>query len=139
MNTPRQMFVMMLAGWVNEQQRAVNAYLREENRVLRELHGHKRLRFSDDQRRRLAAKGKALGRRVLREAEPIVTPATILHWHRELIARKYDGSALRGPGRPLIRRSVHSLCAWRVRTRAGATRRSSGNSRNWDIGSGDQL
>ncbi len=76
------MLVVMLAGWVNEQQRAVNAYLKEENRVLRELHGHKRLRFSDDQRRRPAAKGKALGRRVLRETEPIVTPATILRWHR---------------------------------------------------------
>jgi putative transposase len=93
-----QMFVMMLAGWVNEQHRAVNAYLKEENRVLRELHGHKRLRLNDDQRRRLAAKGKALGRRVLREIEPIVTPATILRWHRELIARKYDGSACTAPG-----------------------------------------
>jgi hypothetical protein len=93
-NTPLQMFVMMLAGWVNEQQRAVHAYLKEENRVLRELHGHKRLSFSDDQRKRLAAKGHALGRRVLREFEPIVTPDTILRWHRELIARKYDGSAM---------------------------------------------
>ena len=34
---------MMLAGWVNEQHRAVHAYLKEENRVLRELHGHKPL------------------------------------------------------------------------------------------------
>ena len=46
---------------MNEQHRAVNAYLKEENRVLRELQGKKRLRFSDDQRRRLAVKGKALG------------------------------------------------------------------------------
>ena len=65
-----RMFLVMFAGWMNEQQRAVNAYLREENRVLRELHGNRRLRFSADQRRRLAAKGKALGRRVLREFEP---------------------------------------------------------------------
>jgi transposase InsO family protein len=99
----------MLAGWVNEQHRAVNAYLKEENRVLRELHGRKRLRFSDDQRRRLAAKGHALGRRVLREFEPIVTPDTILRWHRELIARKYDGSAKRGPGRPPIAKEVRAL------------------------------
>ncbi len=109
MNTPLQMFVMMLAGWVNEQQRAVHAYLKEENRVLRELHGKKRLRFNDDQRRRLAAKGHALGRRVLREFEPIVTPDTILRWHRELIARKYDGSAMRGPGRPLVGRETRAL------------------------------
>ena len=51
LNTPLQMFVLMLAGWVNERHRAVNAYLREENRVLRELHGRKRLRFTDDQNR----------------------------------------------------------------------------------------
>ena len=38
------MFVMMLAGRMSEQHRAVNAYLKEENRVLRELHGKKRLR-----------------------------------------------------------------------------------------------
>jgi len=109
LNTPLQMFVMMLAGWVNEQQRAVHAYLKEENRVLRELHGHKRLRFSDDQRKRLAARGHALGRRVLREFEPIVTPDTILRWHRELIARKYDGSAMRGPGRPLVGKEIRAL------------------------------
>ena len=77
--------------------------------MLRELHGRKRLRFSDDQRRRLAAKGHALGRRVLREFEPIVTPATILRWHRELIARKYDGSAMRGPGRPPIAKEIRAL------------------------------
>ena len=57
LNTPLQMFLVTLAGWMNEQQRAVNAYLKEENRVLRQLHGNQRLRFSDDQRRRLAAKG----------------------------------------------------------------------------------
>ena len=86
LNTPSQMLLVMLAGWVNEQHRAGNAYLREENRVLRELHGKKRLRFTDDQRRRLAAKGKPVGRRVLREFGSIVTPDTILRWHRELIA-----------------------------------------------------
>ena len=60
MTTPFQMLIMMFAGWVNEHQRSVIAYLQEENRVLRELHGKKRLRFNNDQRRRLAAKGKAL-------------------------------------------------------------------------------
>ena len=100
LNTPLQMFLVMISGWVNEQQRAVDAYLKEENRVLRELQGRKRLRFTDDPRRRLAAKGKALGRRVLREFGSIVTPDTILRWHRKLIARKYDGSAVRAPRKP---------------------------------------
>ena len=77
--------------------------------MLRELHGNKRLRFTEDQRRRLATKGKVLGRRVLREFEPIVTPDTILRWHRELIARKYDGSAMRGPGRPPIAKEIRAV------------------------------
>lgn len=50
LHTPLRMFLLMIAGWMNEQQRAVNVYLKEENQVLRELHGTKRLRFSDDQR-----------------------------------------------------------------------------------------
>src|SRR5262245_4780196 len=58
------------------------------------------LLFTDDQRRRLAAKAQTLGRRVLRDFATIVTPDTLLAWHRTLIAAQYDGSARRGPGRP---------------------------------------
>ncbi len=92
------------AGWVNRRQQEVVDYLMEENRVLREqldrqLRGG-RIRFTDDQRRRLAAKGKLLGRKLLHEYACLVTPDTILRWYRKLVARKYDGSARRGPGRP---------------------------------------
>ena len=78
----------------------VRVQIREENRVLREQLGQKRLRFNDDQRRRLAAKAKGLGRKLLREVATIVTPETLLVWHRRLIAQKYDGSGKRGRGRP---------------------------------------
>ena len=81
----------------------------EENRVLREQLGGKRLRFTDDQRRRLAAKGKALGSKVLQEVCTLVTPETLLCWYRTLIARKYDGSAKRGPGRPRVQESIQEL------------------------------
>ena len=54
---PIDLLLIGLAGWANEHQHRVIEYLLEENRVLRELHGKKRLRFTDDQRRRLAAKG----------------------------------------------------------------------------------
>jgi len=67
LSIPMQMMLVALAGWVNESQLAVIEYLKEEIRVLRELQGKRRIRFTDDQRRRLAAKGKALGRRVLKE------------------------------------------------------------------------
>jgi len=45
-------FVVILAGWMNGRQQNVIEYLREENRVLREQLGERRLRFTDDQRRR---------------------------------------------------------------------------------------
>jgi hypothetical protein len=75
-----QFILVALAGWLNQQQQDIVAYLREENRVLREQFKGKRIRFTDDQRRRLAAKGKALGRKVLGEICTLVTPETLLCW-----------------------------------------------------------
>jgi putative transposase len=53
--------LLLFSGWVNRQQREVIDYLMEENCVLREPLGGRRLRLNDDQRRRLAVKGKVLG------------------------------------------------------------------------------
>ena len=106
---PLQFFFLLFAGWVNRHQEAVIEYLKEENRVLRELHGTKRLRFNDDQRRRLAVKGKALGRKLLGEVGSLVTPDTILGWYRKLIAKKYDGSQHRRPGRPRVPEEIACL------------------------------
>jgi hypothetical protein len=92
--------LIALAGWINHHQYQVIDYLREENRLLREQLGERRLRFNDDQRRRLAAKAKALGHRLMKEMTPIVTWETLLTWHRKLIAQNYDGSGRRAPGRP---------------------------------------
>ena len=75
----------------------------------REQLGTRRLRFTDDQRRRLAAKAKLVGRRVLNEIADLVTPDTLLAWHRKLIAQKYDGSAKRGPGRPRTANEIENL------------------------------
>ena len=57
---PLQLLLATFSGWVNRQQAEAIDYLREENRVLKEQLRGKRLRLTDDQRRRLAAKGKAL-------------------------------------------------------------------------------
>jgi hypothetical protein len=92
--------LISVAGWMNQRQLLMIDYLREENRVLREQVGERRLRLNDDQRRRLAAKAKGLGRKLLAEIATIVTPETLLAWHRKLIALKYDGSGHREPGRP---------------------------------------
>ena len=104
-----QFLVVALAGWIIQQQRDVIHYLQEENRALREQIAPRRLRFTDAQRRRLAAKAKALGRRVLKDLNTLVTPDTLLTWHRRLIARKYDGSTHRRPGRPRVMDAIRHL------------------------------
>jgi transposase InsO family protein len=102
-------FCLLFSGWVNRQQQAVIDYLLEENRVLRVAHGPRRLRLTDDQRRRLAVKGHVLGRRHLAAVAGIVTPDTILRWYRRLVATKYDGSKTRPPGRPTIKPDIVAL------------------------------
>jgi transposase InsO family protein len=84
-----RLLLATFAGWVNREQQDVIDYLQEENRVLRQQLGGRRLRLTDAQRRRLAAKGKALGRRLLARIATIVSPDTILAWHRRLIAAKW--------------------------------------------------
>ena len=53
MNLPLKFLLMMWAGWVNRAQQNVIDYLKEENRILREQVGNKRLRLTNAQRRRL--------------------------------------------------------------------------------------
>ena len=59
---PMGMLLMMLAGWVNRHQQDVIEYLKEENKILREKLGTKRILLNDSQRMRLARLGKQLGR-----------------------------------------------------------------------------
>jgi transposase InsO family protein len=99
-SSPLQFLLLTMAGWMTRDQRAVTEYLIAENVVLREQLGGKRLRFTDAQRRRLAIAAKKLGRKALLTMDTLVTPKTLLGWYRELVAKKYDGSARRGPGRP---------------------------------------
>lgn len=84
-------------------------YLLTENQVYREVVGKKRLRVTDAQRRRLAMKGKLLGRKLLGQFASIVTPDTILRRHRRLIAMKWDYSAKRSPGRPRLATIIRRL------------------------------
>ena len=107
---PWQLLLLVLAGWVNRRQQDAIAYLRTENRILREKLGKKRILLDDDQRRRLAVKGKILGRRMLDELAGIVTPETILRWHRELVARHWDYSDRRkAGGRPPVPAEIVEL------------------------------
>ena len=84
-----RLFLAAVSGWLANQQQNVIAYLIEENRTLRTQLQGRRLRLTDDDRRRLAVRGHRVGRRALPTVATIVTPDTILRWHRQLIARKW--------------------------------------------------
>jgi putative transposase len=108
---PWQLLLAILAGWSNRQQQEVIEYLRTENQVLREKLGKRRVLLTDDQRRRLAVKGKVLGRKVLQTMGTLFTPDTILRWHRLLVAKKwgYSDRGKKKPGRPPVTDEIRTL------------------------------
>jgi transposase InsO family protein len=94
-----QIVLSVLIGWLDRREREAVAYLIEENRLLRRELGGRRLRLTDDDRRRLALRAYRVGRATLREIAMIATPDTVLRWHRQLIACKWTyakGSGRRG-------------------------------------------
>ena len=101
--------ILLAAGWINRDQQKIIDYLLEEIRVYREHFNGRRLRFTDAQRRWLGVKAKALRRKTLEQFAGIVTPDTLLRWFRNLVAKKYDGSSKRGPGRPRTRDRIADL------------------------------
>ena len=112
--TPWRIFLVAIAGWMNRQQQDAIVYLKEENRILREKLGHKRILLDKTQKIRLARAAMRLGRDGLRQLGTIFTPATLLRWHHWFIVRKYDGSACRGkPGpKPTKTKMVLDLVLW---------------------------
>ena len=84
-----RLLLLTVAGWLDRREREALAYLIEENRLLRKQVGGRRLRFTDDDRWRLAMRAHRLGRKALRDLATIVTPDTQLRWHRQLVARKW--------------------------------------------------
>src|SRR5262249_36226381 len=92
---PFSFVVVSVAGGLNQTQQDVIEFVIEEHRTLREQIGNRRLRFTDDQRRRLGDKAKRLGRKVLEQVASIVAPENLPAWQRRLIAKKYDGRVCR--------------------------------------------
>jgi transposase InsO family protein len=98
-----------ITGSVDQELLLRNEYLVTENRLLRtQIKG--RIRLSDGERKTLAEIGKKLGKQALKEVASIVSPDTILAWHRKLVAQKFDGSQQRkAPGRPAIDQELEAL------------------------------
>ena len=107
---PWHFLFLILVGWVQREQQKIILFYQSELEVLMKAQGKKRLLLTDDQRRLLAVKGKSLGRKALMELTTIVTPDTILRWHRKLVARKWDYSECRkSVGRPCVEKEVVDL------------------------------
>ena len=104
--TPWHILLAEICGMVNQRQQQIIAFQNAQIAALLKKLGRQRLLLDDDQRRLLAVKAHAIGRKALLELTTIVTPDTILRWHRELVAKKFDSSHKRKPGRPRIRREV---------------------------------
>jgi len=115
---PLQMLLLTVSGWVHRHQADVIAYMVEENRVLKEQMKGRDLRLNDDQRRRLAALAKMLGRKALDRVATIVTPDTIMRWHRKLIAAKWTFPQER-KGRRGVMQKIRSLVIRMARENAG--------------------
>ena len=99
LSLPLQFLAALIGTWLARRQERLIKYLKEENAVLIEKLGGK-VRLTDAERRHLARLGKLIGRKALGSVASVATPDTIIRWYRELVAKKYDGSQRRGPGRP---------------------------------------
>jgi transposase InsO family protein len=98
-----RLLFLTIIGWLDRHERGALAYLIEENRLLRRQLGGRRLRFTDDDRRRLAIRAHRLGREALRDLATIVTPDTLLRWHRQLVARKWTYTRKQPTRRDVLR------------------------------------
>ena len=105
---PTYFLMVVFAGWLNRLQQAAIEYLKTENEIPKSQLKGRRLRLKDEERRRLAEKGRALGRKLPAEVACILTPETILAWHRRLVTLKW--TFWRGrEGHPRISGAIRAL------------------------------
>ena len=100
--------LMVVSGWVHRRQLIVIEFLQAENRLLKERLRGKRIRFTDAERALLARKAKAVGRKALLKLDTLVSPETLMRWHRRLVAEKWNFANRSGPGRPGIMREIEN-------------------------------
>jgi transposase InsO family protein len=105
-----QVLIAMIAGWINRHQQQVIAYLLEENRTLHAKLGGRRIRFTDAERRRLGALAFPIGRKRLKSLATLATPDTLMHWYKQFVAHKFNGSQRRSKlGRPRVSDEIEAL------------------------------
>ena len=103
------LLVASMGCWLERQAEARIENLKAENRLLRSRLGRRRVLFSDAERRTLATLAKEIGTEALRALDPLVSPATLLRWHRDLVAKKRTFLERRLPGRPRTKVDLEQL------------------------------
>jgi putative transposase len=101
--------LMVVSGWVHRRQLTVIEFLLDDNRLLKERLRGKRIRFTDAERALLARKARAVGRRALLKLDTLVSPDTLMRWHRRLVAEKWNFAKRCSPGRPGIIQEIEEL------------------------------
>ena len=101
--------LLVVSGWVHRHQLIVIEFLQAENTLLKARLRGKRIRFTDAERALLARKAKAVGRKALLKLDTLVSPDTLMRWHRRLVAQKWNFALRRGPGRPGVMREISAL------------------------------
>jgi putative transposase len=76
--TPWHFLVVAISGWMNRERQQVIDYLREENRILREKLGRRRIILNESQKQRLAAAAVELGKDLSRQFGTLSSPTTLL-------------------------------------------------------------
>ena len=109
---PWKIVLAALSEFVRKEQEKVIEYLQLENQILREKIGGRRVLLSDDQRRLLAVKGKALGRQQLKKIATVAHADTILRWHRELVEFNTFTKPNQKVGRPATDKEIVDLVYW---------------------------
>ena len=103
---PWHILLAALSAMVNQRQQQIIEFQNAQIEALLKQLGKKRLVLDDDQRRLLAVEAHAIGLKALGEITTIFTPDTILRWHPNLVARKFDSSDKRTPCRTRIRQEI---------------------------------
>jgi putative transposase len=109
---PRNFLALLIASmacWLQRLAAAEIEYLKAENRTLRAKLGRRRIMFTHAERQTLATLAKEVGRKALKDLDPIVSPATLLRWHRELVALKWAFLERGQTGRPRTKIDIEQL------------------------------
>lgn len=78
---PWEFLLLILSGRANlNRQKVIDGRI-EENRIPKGRLREKRIRFTDEEHRKMAVKGKGIDRKLLERVVAVVAPDTILAWN----------------------------------------------------------